>query len=166
MQRQAQWLLFLQDFDLAYQALPSTQMAPTNAPSHQNDVDTSLNNANVQLLPSNAFDQQIWAINVALADKIKDSSSSNLLALQAVHQMEKELPLFNRSWTKDWTFNNGWLYFKHCCWYFRKWMIRMLGNSSTFPLVPITLWAGDRQYIYQMKQVSSSLLSYLSELKI
>ena len=73
-------------------------------------MDTSLDNADIQLLLSNTFDQQIRAIDVALADKIRESSSTGLLVLQAVHQMEKELPLFNRSKAKDWTFDNGHLY--------------------------------------------------------
>ena len=106
-QRQAQWLLFLQYFNMMYWALPGTQMTPADTLSHQDDVDTTQDNMDVQLLPSNTFDQQIWAIDRALADKIKDSSSSNPLVLQAVHQMEKELPLFNRSRAKDWTFDNG-----------------------------------------------------------
>ena len=57
--RQAWWLLFLQDFNMTYQALSSTQMVPADALSHQNDVDTSLDNTDIQLLPSNAFGQQI-----------------------------------------------------------------------------------------------------------
>ena len=112
--RQAWWLLFLQDFDLAYWALPGTQMAPANTLSHQDDMDTSLDNMNVQPLLSNAFNQQIWAINMALVDEIKHLSSSNPLVLQAVHQMKKELLLFNRSQAKDWTFDDRQLYFKHC----------------------------------------------------
>ena len=67
-----------------------------------------------QLLPSNIFDHQLWAIDVALANKIKNSSSSDPLVLQAVHQMEKELLLFNRSTIKDWTFDDGQLYYKIC----------------------------------------------------
>ena len=90
-------------------ALPSLQMAPADTLSCQDDMNTSLDNTDVQLLPSDAFDQQIPAIDIALADKIKDSSSSNPLVLQAVHQMEKELPLCNRSRAKDWTFDDG-----HC----------------------------------------------------
>ena len=35
---------------------------------------------------------------------------------------------------------------KHCQ-YFTKWLIKMLGNPSTFSLDPITLWAGDRQHV-------------------
>ena len=61
----------------------------------------------IQLLPPNAFDQQLWTIDVALADKIKDSSSSNPLVLQAIHQMKKELRLFNRSRAEDWTLDDG-----------------------------------------------------------
>ena len=80
-QRQAQWLLFLQYFNMMYWALPGTQMTPADTLSHQDDVDTTQDNTDVQLLPSNTFDQQIWAIDRALADKIKDSSSSNPLVL-------------------------------------------------------------------------------------
>ena len=111
-QRQAQWLLFLQDFDMIYWALPGMQMAPANPLSCWDDMNTTQDNMDIQLLPSNTFNQQLWAIDVALADKIKDSSSSDPLVLQAVHQMEKELPLFNRSRVEDWTFDNSWLYYK------------------------------------------------------
>ena len=86
---------------MVYQALPGAQMAPMDTLSCQDDVDTIQDNADVQLLPPNAFNQQLQAIDVALVDKIKDSSSSNPLVLQAVHQMEKELPLFNKSQAKD-----------------------------------------------------------------
>ena len=99
---------------MVYQALPSTHMASAHTLSHQDNMDTTQDNTNVQLLPSDAFDQQIWATNVALANKIKDLSSSNLLVLQAIHEMEKELPLFNRLKAKDWTFDNGQLYYKTC----------------------------------------------------
>ena len=105
-QRQAWWLLFLQNFNMVYQALPGTQMAPTDALYCQDDMNTTQDNTDIQLLPSNTFNQQLQAIDMALADKIKDSSSSNPLVLQAVHQMEKELPLFNRSRAEDWTFDN------------------------------------------------------------
>ena len=91
---------------MVYQALLGTQMAPMNALSCWDNVDTTQDNTDVQLLPPNAFNQQLWAIDIALVDKIKDSSSSNPLILQAVHQMEMELPLFNRSRTEDWTFDD------------------------------------------------------------
>ena len=112
--QQARWLLFLQDFNMVYRTLPRTQMAPADVLSHWDNVDTTHNNMDIQLLPADIFDQQLWAINVALANKIKDSSSSDPLVLQAVHQMEKKLPLFNRSQTEDWTFNDRWLYYKGC----------------------------------------------------
>ena len=89
-------------------------MAPANALSQRDDIDTSLDNMDVQLLPSDALNLQIQAINMALVDKIRNSSFSDLLVLQTVHQMEKELPLFNRSCAKHSIFDNGWLYFKHC----------------------------------------------------
>ena len=92
--RQAQWLFFLPHFHMIYRVLLGIQMAPADALSHQDNIDTTLNNTDIQLLPLDAFDQQIHTINMALVDKIKYSSSSNLQVLQAVHQMEKELPLF------------------------------------------------------------------------
>ena len=91
---------------MVYQALPKTQMAPVDALSYRDNMDTIQDNTDIQLLPPNAFNQQLWAINIALADKIKDSSSSNPLILQAIHQMEIELPLFNRSRAEDWTFDD------------------------------------------------------------
>ena len=89
-------------------------MAPTDTLSCWDDVDTTQDNIDVQLLPSDTFNQQLWAINVALVYKIKDSSTGNILVLQGIHQMEKELPLFNRSRAEDWTFNDRWLYYKTC----------------------------------------------------
>ena len=89
------------------------QMALANALYCQDDMNISLDNMDIQLLLSDAFNQQIQAIDIALADKIKNSSSSNLLVFQVVHQMEEELPLFNRFHAEDWTFGDGRLYFKH-----------------------------------------------------
>ena len=57
--RQARWLLFLQDFDMEYKALLGTQMAPADALSWQTGMDTSTDNEDVQILPSNAFDYQV-----------------------------------------------------------------------------------------------------------
>ena len=82
---------------MVYCTLPRTQMASTDALSRQDDVDTTYDNMNVQLIPTDAFDQQLQAIDVALANKIKDFSSSDPLVLRAVHQIKKELLLFNRS---------------------------------------------------------------------
>ena len=56
---------------MVYWALPSIQMAPADILSCWDDMDTSLDNTDVQLLSSNAFDQQIHAIDIALADKSK-----------------------------------------------------------------------------------------------
>ena len=56
-------------------------MAPADALSYQDDMDTTKDNMDIQLLPPNTFNQQLQAINVALADKIKNPSSSDLLIL-------------------------------------------------------------------------------------
>ena len=87
-------------------------MAPADALFHWDNLNTTQDNTNIQLLPSYAFDQQIHAIDMALADRIKDLSSSDPLVLQPIHQMKKELPLFNRLKANNWTFDNGQLYYK------------------------------------------------------
>ena len=97
---------------MIYQALSRTQMAPADALSCHNGMDTSLDNRGVQPLPLDAFNQHIQAVDVTLADKIKESSSNDLLVFQTVHQIKKELPLFNRFKVKDWTFDNSHLYYK------------------------------------------------------
>ena len=112
--RQARWLFFLQDFDMVYWALPRTHMALADALSWWDDVDTIQDNADVQLLSSDAFDQQIQTIDMTLEDKIKDLSSSDPLVLQAIHQMEKELLLFNRSKANNWILDDRQLYYKTC----------------------------------------------------
>ena len=68
-------------------------MAPTDALSHQDDVDTTQDNTDIQLLPPDAFSQHLQAINIALADKIKDSSSSNPLILQDPPDEKRTPPL-------------------------------------------------------------------------
>jgi hypothetical protein len=50
--RQARWNLFLQDFDLHFHHTPGTQMGPTNALSHRDNVDMADNNLELTLLPT------------------------------------------------------------------------------------------------------------------
>ena len=49
--QQAQWMLFLQDFDLVFLATPGSQMEPADALSCKDEVDTSNDNQDVILLP-------------------------------------------------------------------------------------------------------------------
>ena len=56
-------------------------MAPADALSHQDNMNITHDNMGIQLLPADGFNQQLQAIDVALADKIKDSFSSDPLIL-------------------------------------------------------------------------------------
>jgi hypothetical protein len=108
--RQAQWALFLQDFDIIWKVLPGTKMAPANALSQRDYVDMSLDNADTSIVPSPAI---INALDLSLVHHIKSSSASDPLVLQAIQNLSEETPLFPRSALADWTFENDTLYYKH-----------------------------------------------------
>ena len=109
-QWQAQWMLFLQDFDLIFLATPGSQMGSANTLSHKDEVDTSNDNQNVILLPPTLF---IKAIDIALTDKIALSSPSDLLVSAALHALGDEKSLLARASKHDWHYDNGKLYFKN-----------------------------------------------------
>ena len=109
--RQARWMMFLQDFDLHFLHIPGSAMGPADALSHLSDPDTSTDNANVVLLPDDLF---IYAIDVALLDKITSSTPSDPLVLDALHGLSTGSPLFPHSSLTDWSFSDSKLYFKNC----------------------------------------------------
>ena len=49
--RQARWSLFLQDFDIRWQVTPGTKMAPADALSRRDHVDTTLDNQEASICP-------------------------------------------------------------------------------------------------------------------
>jgi hypothetical protein len=108
--RQARWALFLQDFDIVWKVLPGTKMAPADALSRRDYVDTSLDNVDTAIVPSPAI---INALNLSLVRYIHSSSASDPLVLRAIQNLSQETPLFPRSALADWTFDNGNLYYKH-----------------------------------------------------
>ena len=65
--RQARWLLFLQDFDIQWQVIPGTKMAPADALSRHDHVDTTLDNQETSICPEPVI---IQALDLALARKI------------------------------------------------------------------------------------------------
>jgi hypothetical protein len=105
--RQARWALFLQDFDIVWKVLPGTKMAPADALSRRDHVDTSLDNADTSIVPSPAI---INALDLSLIRHIQSSSASDPLVLRAIQNLSQETPLFPRSAFADWTFTNGNLY--------------------------------------------------------
>ena len=62
--QQAQWSLFLQDFNIVWQVTPGSKMAPADALSQQDSVDTSDDNTNAAICPEPAI---IRALNLSLA---------------------------------------------------------------------------------------------------
>ena len=65
--RQARWSLFLQDFDIQWQVTPGTKMAPADALSRWDHVDTTLDNQKMPICPEPVV---IQALDLALAQKI------------------------------------------------------------------------------------------------
>jgi hypothetical protein len=86
-------------------------MAPADALSRRDYIDTSLDNADTSIIPSPAI---INALDLSLIRHIKSSSASDPLVLRAIQNLSQEIPLFPRSMLIDWTFENSNLYYKHC----------------------------------------------------
>ena len=107
--QQAHWSLFLQDFDIVWQVTPGTKMAPADALSRRDSVDTSSDNLDTAICPEPMV---IAALDIALARHITSSSTSDPLVLRAIENLRTGSPLFPRSSVKDWTYEGGHLYFK------------------------------------------------------
>ena len=107
--QQAHWSLFLQDFDIHWQITPGTWMAPTDALSRKDLIDTADDNVDVAIVPDPVV---IQALDLSLVHHIQSSSSSDPLVLKAIQAVQDGSPLFPRSTLTDWTFEDGHLYFK------------------------------------------------------
>ena len=107
--RQARWSLFLQDFDILWQVTPGSKMAPADALSCRDLIDTSDNNLNVAICPELAV---VGTLDLSLARHIQNSSSSDPLVLRAIENLHHNTPLFPRSSLKDWKYDDGHLYYK------------------------------------------------------
>ena len=106
---QVRWLLFLQDFDIQWQVTPGTKMAPADALSRHDHVDTTLDNQETSICPEPII---IQALDLALTRKIQSSSESDPLVLRALESLKMESSLFPHSSRDDWHMTNGHLYFK------------------------------------------------------
>ena len=82
--QQARWSLFLQDFDLWWQVTPGTKMAPADALSRWDHVDTTQDSEETAICPEPVI---IQALDLALAQKIWSSTQSDLLVLQALEAL-------------------------------------------------------------------------------
>ena len=103
--------MFMQDYDLVWDNHPGSQMGPADALSHRDEVDTSLDNTAVTMLPT-IFDVLIRALDVRLAERIAEFTATDPLVKDATEAMAKHSSLFPRVTRDDWTFLNGALYYK------------------------------------------------------
>ena len=84
-------------------------MAPADTLSRCDFIDTSSDNIDASIVSDPVV---IQALDLILACHIKLSSSSDPLVLQALSNLADGSPLFPHSALKDWTFDNGHLYFR------------------------------------------------------
>ena len=83
--QQARWSLFLQDFDLQWQVTPGTKMAPADVLSRCDHVDTTQDNQEMAICPEPII---IQALDLTLAQKVRFSTQSDPLVLQALEALK------------------------------------------------------------------------------
>jgi len=105
--------MFMQDYDLVWDNRPGSQMGPADALSRRNEVDTSLDNTAVTMLPT-VSDVLMCALDVRLAEHIANFTATDPLVKDATDAMAKHSSLFPRTARDDWTFLDGALYYKSC----------------------------------------------------
>jgi len=101
----------MQDYDLIWDNHPSSQMGPADALSRHDEVDTSLDNTGITMLPT-VSDVLIRALDVRLAERIADFTATDLLVQDARNAMSKHTFLFPHVLFDDWMFLEGSLYFR------------------------------------------------------
>ena len=106
--QQAQWSLFLQDFDIIWKVTPGSQMRPVNTLSQKDHLDTTINNAHTPIIPDPMV---INALDLILAHHIQSSSTLDPFVLKALAALNEGSPLFTHVFLTDWSFDNGHLYF-------------------------------------------------------
>ena len=104
--QQARWLLELTEFNLAFEHVPGKDLCapdvlscrPDHIPPHDND------NEAVTLLPDTLF---VNLIDSSLSDKLRRSSATDPLVLDALHALPGEVPANFRSRLSDWHYDAG-----------------------------------------------------------
>ena len=84
-------------------------MAPADALSQKDLIDTADDNIDVTIVPDPVV---IQALDLSLVCHIQSSSSSDPLVLKVIQAIQDGFPLFPHSTLTDWTFENSHLYFK------------------------------------------------------
>ena len=95
--------MFMQDYDLVWDNHPGSQMGPADVLSHRDEVDTSLDNTAVTMLPT-VSDILIRTLDVYLAERIAEFTATGPLVKDATDAMAKHSSLFPCVACDDWTF--------------------------------------------------------------
>ena len=104
--RQARWLLDLSEFDLTFEHIPGRDLCVPDALSRRPDhIPTSdTDNEAVTLLPDKLF---VNLINTSLSDKLRSSSTSDPLVLDALHALPGAVPTAFRSCLSNWRYDTS-----------------------------------------------------------
>jgi len=101
----------MQDYNLLWDNRPGSQMGPADVLLRRNEVNTSLDNTAITMLPT-VSDILICALDVCLADHIAEFTATNPFVKDATDAMAKHSSLFPRTACDDWTFLDGALCYK------------------------------------------------------
>jgi len=105
--------MFMQNYDLVWNNCPGSQMGPADALSRHDEVNTSLDNTAITMLPT-VSDVLICALDVCLAEHITEFTATDPLIKDATDAMPKHSSLFPHMAHNDWTFLDSALYYKSC----------------------------------------------------
>ena len=87
---QARWWLFLQEYNIKWGVEKGIDMGLADTLSWKDEVDTSSNNQEIILLKEEDQGHHIWALDLALATKISESSPSDPIISKALVAMNNE----------------------------------------------------------------------------
>ena len=104
--RQERWMLDISNYNLKLIHVPGRELAGPDILSRRPDLIPKENNDNKQitLLPESLF---VNTIDLAIADKIAESSEKDLVVLNTLQAMDEDLPTQFRSWLSDWSYDAG-----------------------------------------------------------
>ena len=107
--RQAQWSLFLSQFDLQLQHVSGTKMVQSDILSRLQHLNKEVNdNDDIVLLPDKMF---ISAMDVDLANQIQTSNATDKVVLDALAAAKSGDVLPIKSTLADWTFEDGLVFY-------------------------------------------------------
>jgi len=111
--QQAQWSLFLSEFDLKLVHTPRSRMIQSDALSRRPDhITDKIDNDDIIVLPDNIF---IKMIDLELQDEIKNETAKDDFFVKALQAVKENGPLPIRSSVEKWKIEEGMLFFKDRC---------------------------------------------------